>query len=59
MTFYAPFCLPFILGAALMFLIVAWKWGKWLWLLPHEDKMRILRGMPSRRTVAAVGEVGV
>ena len=57
MTFYAPFCLPFILGAALMFLIVAWKWGKWLWLLPHEDKMRILRGMPSRRTVAAIGEV--
>lgn len=57
MTFYAPFCLPFILGAALMFLIVAWKWGKWLWLLPHEDKMRILRGMPSRRTFAAIGEV--
>ena len=57
MTFYAPFCLPFILGAALMFLIVAWKWGKWLWLLPHEDKMRILRGMPTRRTVAAIGEV--
>ena len=57
MTFYAPFCLPFILGAALMFLIVAWKWGKWLWLLPHEDKMRILRGLPTRRTVAAIGEV--
>lgn len=57
MTFYAPFCLPFILGAALMFLIVAWKWGKWLWLLPHGDKMRILRGMPSRRTFAAIGEV--
>ena len=57
MTFYAPFCLPFILGAALMFLIVAWKWGKWLWLLPREDKMRILRGLPTRRTVAAIGEV--
>ena len=57
MTFYAPFCLPFILGAALMFLIVAWKWGKWLWLLPHEDKMRILRGLPTRRTFAAIGEV--
>ena len=57
MTFYAPFCLPFILGAALMFLIVAWKWGKWLWFLPHRDKIRLLRGLPTRRTLEAVGEV--
>ena len=57
MTFYAPFCLPFILGAALMFLIVAWKWGRWLWFLPREDKLRILRGVPTRRTFAAIGEV--
>ena len=57
MTFYAPFCLPFILSAALMFLIVAWKWGRWLWFLPREDKLRILRGLPTRRTFAAIGEV--
>ena len=27
MTFYAPFCLPFIIGAAVMFAVLAWKWG--------------------------------
>ncbi len=57
MTFYAPFCLPFILGAAVMFLTLAWKWGRWLWLLPRRDKMRLLRGLPTRRTFEAVGEV--
>ena len=25
MTFYAPFCLPFIIGAAVMFAVLAWK----------------------------------
>ena len=57
MIFYAPFCLPFILGAAVMFLTLAWKWGKWLWLLPPGDKKRLLRGLPTRRTLEAVGEV--
>ena len=31
MTFYAPFCLPFIIGAAVMFAVLAWKWGTWLY----------------------------
>ena len=53
MTFYAPFCIPFILGASVMFLTLAWKWGKWLWLLPRADKKRILFGLPTRRTLAA------
>lgn len=57
MTFYAPFCIPFILGASVMFLTLAWKWGKWLWLLPRDDKKRILFGIPTRRTLAAVWEV--
>ena len=42
MTFYAPFCLPFILGAALMFLVVAWKWLLWIVRLPKSDKLLIL-----------------
>ena len=57
MNFYAPFCLPFILGAAAMFLTLLWKWGRWLYLLPHADKLRILRGLPTRATLDAVGEV--
>lgn len=57
MTFYAPFCLPFILGAAVMFLTLLCKWGHWLWELPRRDKMRLLRGLPTRKTLGAVGEV--
>ena len=54
MTFYAPFCLPFIIGAAVMFAVLAWKWGTWLYRLPRADKKRILFGIPTRRTLAAV-----
>ena len=60
MTFFAPFCIPFMVGAAVMFLTLAWKWGVWLWRLPRADKMRIVRGLPTRRTAEAVAaEVGV
>lgn len=57
MNFFAPFCIPFIVGAAVMFLTLAGKWATWLWQLPHADKMRILRGLPTRHTFAAVWEV--
>ena len=57
MTFYAPFCLPFIVGAAVMFAVVAGKWGVWLWRLPRADKMRIMRGLPTAATLRATGEV--
>ena len=51
MTFYAPFCLPFIIGAAVMFAVLAWKWGTWLYRLPRADKKRILFGLPTRRVL--------
>lgn len=57
MTFYAPFCIPFMVGAAVMFAVLLWKWGSWLYLLPRADKKRILFGLPTRRTLAAVWEV--
>lgn len=57
MTFYAPFCIPFIAGAALMFAVLLWKWGTWLWKLPRADKMLILKGIPTRRTLDALCEV--
>lgn len=57
MTFYAPFCIPFIVGASVMFLTLLLKWGVWLYRLPRADKLSILRGLPTRRTLAAAGEV--
>ncbi len=57
MSFYAPFCLPFVLGAAVMFAVLLWKWGTWLFRLPRADKMRILRGLPTTATLAAGWEV--
>ena len=58
MTFYAPFCLPFIIGAAVMFAVLAWKWGTWLYRLPRADKKRILFGLPTRRTFGRRGRSG-
>lgn len=57
MTFFAPFCIPFIVGATFMFAALVWKWGTWLYRLPLADKKRILYGLPTRRTLAATGEV--
>ena len=31
MTFFAPFCIPFMIGAAVMFIVLLWKWGLWLY----------------------------
>ena len=42
-----------MVGAALMFVIVAWKWLLWLYRLPKSDKRLILRGLPTRRTLQA------
>lgn len=56
MSFFAPFCLPFMIGATVMFAVLLWKWGSWLYRLPRTDKMLLLRGLPTRRTLEAVGE---
>lgn len=57
MTFFAPFCIPFLVGAAVMFVTLAWKWGLWLYRLPRADKRLIIRGLPTRATWQAAGEV--
>lgn len=57
MSFFAPFCIPFIAGAAAMCLAILWKWSLWIRRLPRTGRMRILRGIPTRRTAEAVGEV--
>ncbi len=57
MNFYAPFCLPFIIGAAVMFAVIAWKWASWLYRLPMSDKKLIIKGIPTMRTLSAGWEV--
>lgn len=57
MTFFAPFTLPFIIGAGVMFAILLWKYISWLIELPSEDKRRILRGIPTVATLRSVWEV--
>lgn len=46
-----------MIGAAVMFIVLLWKWGLWLYRLPLADKKRILFGLPTRRTFSAIGEV--
>lgn len=57
MNFFAPFCIPFLVGAVAMFIALGWKWGLWLYRLPSADKKRIVRGIPTRATLDAAGEV--
>ena len=57
MTFYAPFCLPFIVGTSVMFAAVAAKWIVWFYRLPPADKRLFWRGIPTRKTFGAAGEV--
>lgn len=56
MTFFAPFCIPFLVGVVVMFATLAGKWGVWFYRLPRADKRLVLRGVPSRATLAAIGE---
>ncbi len=56
MTFYAPFTLPFIVGALAMFLILAIKWGVWTSRLTPAQRQLLLRGLFTRRTLQAVWE---
>ena len=56
MTFYADFCLPFIIGAAVMGIAIVTKYAVWFCRLPKSDKILIFKGLPTRRTLEAVWE---
>ena len=45
MTYYDHFVIPFLVGTVFMFAVILWKWGRWLWLLPSDDKRAIGRGI--------------
>lgn len=57
MEFFAPFCLPFMVGATVMLALLLYKWGSWLYRLPRHNKALILRGLPTQKTFGAIGEV--
>ena len=42
MKFYAPFCLPFLVGALVMAAVIVWKYVVWFAELPRADKKRVL-----------------
>ncbi len=57
MTFFAKFCIPFIIGTVFLFAVVLIKYLTWLRDLPKSDLKLIARGIPTTRTLAAVWEV--
>ena len=57
MTFFAQFCYPFIIGASIMFMVVAFKYISWLRNLPKSDIKLLFNGLFSIRTITATWEV--
>lgn len=57
MTFFAPFTLPFIIGAAVMTVVLVAKYTLWTIHLPSEDKRLIRRNILSAKSLAALWEV--
>lgn len=57
MTFFAPFTLPFIVGAVVMFITLLWKYIAWFVALPREDKLRVWHGLPTMATLRSVWDV--
>lgn len=54
---YSHFVIPFLAGTFFLFAVIIWKWSRWLWKLPWEDKRSVLRGLFSVATIKAAWEV--
>ena len=57
MTFFADFCIPFIVGTIILFVAIAIKYFLWLRNLPKSDKVLIVKGIFSPRVFTATWEV--
>lgn len=57
MNFYATFCIPFILGTAVMLIVLAAKYLIWCFRLSAADRLLIIKGIPSTQTLLGVWEV--
>ena len=56
MNFRAPFALPFTLGCIVMFTVIAYKYVRWLYIMPDSDKRTIQKNIFSRKTWHAAKE---
>ena len=57
MTFFANFCIPFIIGETILFAAIAIKYFSWLRSLPKSDLKLIGKGIVSPQTLTALWEV--
>ena len=57
MTFFANFCIPFIVGVIFLFSVILIKYFSWLRNLPKSDMKLIVKGIPTHRTIMAAVEV--
>lgn len=57
MTFFANFCIPFILGATVLFVTIIIKYISWLKSLPKSDLKLIVKGILSPQTLVSIWEV--
>ncbi len=57
MTFFAPFCIPFIIGTVALFVTIVAKWVSWIYYLPRADRKLLAHGIFSVQTLNGIGEV--
>lgn len=57
MTFFANFCIPFIIGATILFVSIALKYMSWLKNLPSSDMLLIVKRLFTYHSFTAAWEV--
>ena len=51
------FVLPFTVGMSLLFAYLILKYASWIWYFDRDDKLRILRGLFSLKSLKAAKEI--
>ncbi len=54
--YFKPFILPFAIGAATLFAVVAYKWIRWFVKLPRRDRSLVYKSVFTAASIGAVGE---
>ena len=57
LRYYDHFVIPFNIGVVALFSVLVYKYLRWFWKLPASDKRLIGRGLFTKHTVFAAGEV--
>lgn len=55
--YYDHFIIPFVVGVAVLFSVVLYKYVRWISRLPKSDKLLIRKGIFSIKTISAIVEV--